>query len=316
MHGNLLIFGSKVKLADYGLARGRTPGVSQPRRAAGTLAFAAPEVFQDQLQDRFLRQFSLAVTYASCAAAGCPSPEPPAVSPTIPTRPDTSMLSPPERRFIARRTWAPAAGAALVRQIVVSRAATVSFGVVGRIRLMPRGLNQGSIEWYVFALACWPETRQLAFRRVVALHLLFLDRPRLRRRMAVGDTLPRPTASVAGIVEGATLSAGGLRRSRKPGSRIPACQPGCSRYGCSSPQAAVGWSGIALVTGGVARSSACCCHRTGSCPPICRYTDSCRSPGVCSTGIGLTTWAYESVARPEGRRGSLPLALCSTLSLA
>jgi serine/threonine-protein kinase len=99
--GNLLIFGSKVKLADYGLAAETTQAFT-PRRAAGTLAFAAPEVFQGQLSDRS-DQFSLAVTYCQLRCGRLPFPEPPRFIPTyVHPEPDLSMLSPPEQQIIAR----------------------------------------------------------------------------------------------------------------------------------------------------------------------------------------------------------------------
>jgi serine/threonine protein kinase len=99
--GNLLIFGRTAKLADYGLAAETTQAFT-PRRAAGTLAFAAPEVFQGQLSDRS-DQFSLAVTYCQLRSGRLPFPEPPRFSPTYThPEPDLSMLSPPERQIIAR----------------------------------------------------------------------------------------------------------------------------------------------------------------------------------------------------------------------
>ena len=99
--GNLLVFGQSLKLADYGLAVETTQAFT-PRRAAGTLAFAAPEIFRGQLSERS-DQFSLAVSYCQLRGGRLPFPEPPRFSPTyVHPEPDLGMLTPPERQIIAR----------------------------------------------------------------------------------------------------------------------------------------------------------------------------------------------------------------------
>src|SRR5262249_34321612 len=58
---NLLLYGEKVKLSDFGLASPTGAPVKAHRRA-GTLHYAAPEVFQGRLTD-WTDQYALAVTY-------------------------------------------------------------------------------------------------------------------------------------------------------------------------------------------------------------------------------------------------------------
>lgn len=58
---NLLVFGNRVKVADFGLSAQTAMNV-QTHRRQGTPDYAAPEVFQGRLSDR-TDQYSLAITY-------------------------------------------------------------------------------------------------------------------------------------------------------------------------------------------------------------------------------------------------------------
>jgi serine/threonine-protein kinase len=99
---NLLLCGDTVKVSDFGLATPLT-AAQAPFRRAGTLAYAAPEVFQGQLS-RWTDQFALAVTYCELRSGRRPFPLPPGgfgidyVHPA----PDLNMLPEDERRIVAR----------------------------------------------------------------------------------------------------------------------------------------------------------------------------------------------------------------------
>ncbi|MFO0809573.1 MAG: serine/threonine-protein kinase [Gemmataceae bacterium] len=99
---NLLIVGESVKLADYGLA---TPmsGPLEPHGRAGTLDFAAPEVFRGQLSER-TDQYALAVTYCLLRGNRLPFANTPGrFTPSYSRgRPDLSMLTPAEQLAIAK----------------------------------------------------------------------------------------------------------------------------------------------------------------------------------------------------------------------
>jgi serine/threonine protein kinase len=99
---NLLLFGERVKLSDFGLSSLTTSAVKIHRRA-GTLAFAAPEVFQGRLSD-WTDQYSLAITYCQLRSGRLPFPDVPRSSLTsyVKPPPDLSMLSDAERPIIAR----------------------------------------------------------------------------------------------------------------------------------------------------------------------------------------------------------------------
>jgi serine/threonine-protein kinase len=99
---NLLLCGDTVKLSDFGLSSSLS-AAQMPHRPVGTVAYAAPEVFQGQLS-RWTDQFALAVTY--CELRSCRRP-----FPKIPMRfdpeyvhpePDLHMLPEDERTVVAR----------------------------------------------------------------------------------------------------------------------------------------------------------------------------------------------------------------------
>ncbi len=99
---NLLLYGEKVKLSDFGLAS-VTAGPVKMHRRAGTRDYAAPEVFQGRLTD-WTDQYALAVTYYQlrtgmlpfAAPAGGPSAGAP------PAEPNLGVLTPDERPIVAR----------------------------------------------------------------------------------------------------------------------------------------------------------------------------------------------------------------------
>ncbi len=99
---NLLIRGKEVKVADFSLA---VPTASSwcPHRRVGTLAYAAPEIFQGMLSDR-TDQYALAITYHQLRTGFLPFKENPTkfcrkyVRPT----PDLSRLSPQEEHVIRK----------------------------------------------------------------------------------------------------------------------------------------------------------------------------------------------------------------------
>lgn len=99
---NLLICGNKLKLADFGLATPLSVTFS-PGPRAGTLDYAAPEIFQGQLSDRS-DQFALAVTYFQLRTGRFPFPEPPPrfTRSYLRPEPDLSPLLPPERLVLQR----------------------------------------------------------------------------------------------------------------------------------------------------------------------------------------------------------------------
>jgi serine/threonine-protein kinase len=99
---NILLTGDRVKLADFGLAAPMTASL-EPHGRAGTLDFAAPEVFRGQLSDR-TDQYALAVTYCLLRGGRLPFRDSPArFTPTyLRSQPDLTMLSPPERPIVAK----------------------------------------------------------------------------------------------------------------------------------------------------------------------------------------------------------------------
>jgi serine/threonine-protein kinase len=99
---NLLVFGQQVKLADFGLAS-VTTGTDAVHRRAGTLAYAAPEVFQGRLSD-WTDQYALAVTYCELRGGRLPFPDTPDqfVSGYVRPTPDLQMLPEAERPIVTR----------------------------------------------------------------------------------------------------------------------------------------------------------------------------------------------------------------------
>ncbi|HEX4591953.1 MAG TPA: protein kinase [Gemmataceae bacterium] len=99
---NILIFGDKVKVADFGLVSPMTMALEAHDRA-GTLDFAAPEVYRGRLSDR-TDQYALAVTY--CLLRGGRLPFHNTLGRFTPSynrgQPDLSMLSSLERPIIAQ----------------------------------------------------------------------------------------------------------------------------------------------------------------------------------------------------------------------
>jgi serine/threonine protein kinase len=99
---NLLLFGDRVKVTDFGLSSW-LGGRIESRRKAGTLDFCAPEVFQGRLSEH-TDQYALAVSYCLLRGGRLPFADTPAffdadyVRPT----PDLSMLSEAEKPLIAR----------------------------------------------------------------------------------------------------------------------------------------------------------------------------------------------------------------------
>jgi serine/threonine protein kinase len=99
---NLLLFGDKVKISDFGLSSLSTSPVKFHRRA-GTLGYAAPEVFQGRLTD-WTDQYSLAVTYCHLRGGRLPFADVPQTFQKGYTRPvpDLDMVSEAERPIVLR----------------------------------------------------------------------------------------------------------------------------------------------------------------------------------------------------------------------
>jgi serine/threonine-protein kinase len=99
---NILIFGDKVKLADFGLAI-PLARVQAERMPVGTVQFAAPEVFHGRLTDHS-DQYSLAVSYCLLRGGRLPFPDCPESFAGNNTRPvpDLSMLTPAEQPIVHR----------------------------------------------------------------------------------------------------------------------------------------------------------------------------------------------------------------------
>jgi serine/threonine protein kinase, bacterial len=99
---NLLLVGDRVKVADFGLACPMA-ATSEPHARAGTLDFAAPEVYRGRITDR-TDQYALAVSY--CLLRGGRLPFHNTTGRFTPSysrgQPDLSMLSSPERAVIAQ----------------------------------------------------------------------------------------------------------------------------------------------------------------------------------------------------------------------
>jgi serine/threonine protein kinase len=100
--GNLLLVGETIKLADFGLATASI-GASRNQVRAGTIDFAAPEIFQGSLSERS-DQFSLAVTYYVLRTGALPFPPgPKTFNPKyVRPAPDLSRLLPMEQPVIRR----------------------------------------------------------------------------------------------------------------------------------------------------------------------------------------------------------------------
>jgi serine/threonine-protein kinase len=99
---NLLVLGEAVKICDFGLASTLSTAMA-PHRPAGTLAYAAPEVYKGQLS-RWTDQFALAVTYCELRGGRRPFATVPPRFGTdfVHPRPDLTMLPLDERGIVAR----------------------------------------------------------------------------------------------------------------------------------------------------------------------------------------------------------------------
>lgn len=99
---NMLLFGTTVKLADFGLAAA-VALASQPHRRSGTSDFAAHELFQGSITT-VTDQFALAVSYVQLRTGRLPFPSVPGGIPLgyVRPEPDLSRLSPVERPLVAR----------------------------------------------------------------------------------------------------------------------------------------------------------------------------------------------------------------------
>jgi serine/threonine protein kinase len=99
---NMLMFGDVFKLTDYGLTMVATSNL-QPHRRAGTLDYAAPEVFQGRISEH-TDQYALAVSYVQLRTGKFPFHDTPKNFDRKYTRPvpDLSLLTPAERPIIAR----------------------------------------------------------------------------------------------------------------------------------------------------------------------------------------------------------------------
>lgn len=99
---NLLVLGSRVKVADFGIST-LTSSQIQTCRHSGTLHFRAPEMLQGRLTDQ-TDQYSLAVTYCYLRGGRFPFVSAASLSPWsgIGTTPELSMLTALERPIVAR----------------------------------------------------------------------------------------------------------------------------------------------------------------------------------------------------------------------
>jgi serine/threonine-protein kinase len=99
---NLLLFGDTVKLTDFGLSTLTTASL-QPHRRAGTLDYAAPEVFQGRISDH-TDQYALAITFCQLRSGKLPFHDTPRTFNPQYQRPspDLTILPPSERPILAR----------------------------------------------------------------------------------------------------------------------------------------------------------------------------------------------------------------------
>jgi serine/threonine-protein kinase len=99
---NLLLVGDTVKLSDFSLSS-ITGSPVKPHRRAGTLGYAAPEVFQGRLSD-WTDQFALAITYCELRSLKLPFKETPKGFSKSVSRddPDLNFLPLEEQLIVAR----------------------------------------------------------------------------------------------------------------------------------------------------------------------------------------------------------------------
>lgn len=97
---NLLLFGDMLKLSDFSLTTA-VSAASIPFRRAGTLEFAAPEIYHGRLSDRS-DQYSLAVTYHLVRCGRLPFEDLPSTFRMDSRRIDLSILPQGEHTAVAR----------------------------------------------------------------------------------------------------------------------------------------------------------------------------------------------------------------------
>jgi serine/threonine protein kinase, bacterial len=99
---NILLFGENIKLCDFGLSSVTTAALRFHYRA-GTLDYAAPEIFQGRLSD-WTDQYALAVTYVQLRTGMLPFTDTPAtfVRGYVRPAPDLARLPRPEQPIVAR----------------------------------------------------------------------------------------------------------------------------------------------------------------------------------------------------------------------
>lgn len=100
---NMLLFGDVVKLCDFGLSS-QTSSREQQHRKAGTLDYAAPEVFEGRLSAQS-DQYSLAICYCELRGGRFPYPKVESFRGSWPRRrpdADLTMLAAAERPIIAK----------------------------------------------------------------------------------------------------------------------------------------------------------------------------------------------------------------------
>jgi serine/threonine protein kinase len=99
---NMLLFGDTIKLTDFGLASIAMSNL-QPHRRAGTLEYAAPEVFQGRISEH-TDQYALAICYCQLRTNRLPFQDTPRSFDRKYNRPvpDLSLLSEGERAVVNR----------------------------------------------------------------------------------------------------------------------------------------------------------------------------------------------------------------------
>jgi serine/threonine protein kinase, bacterial len=99
---NLLVREGQIKVADFSLAALVTAPLGYHRKA-GTLDYAAPEVFQGRLSDR-TDQYALAVSYVQLRTGQLPFRDTPSTfrSSYVRPTPNLSLVTPPEQPVLRR----------------------------------------------------------------------------------------------------------------------------------------------------------------------------------------------------------------------
>jgi serine/threonine-protein kinase len=98
---NLLVFGNRIKVADFGLSTGMLSRIDSCRQT-GTADFCAPEVLQGRVAEQ-TDQYALAVTYCLLRGGRLPFPPlPPSLRCYERPAPDLTMLPEAEHAVVAR----------------------------------------------------------------------------------------------------------------------------------------------------------------------------------------------------------------------